>query len=87
MNEGDIREQIRQKLMEGRLPGRFQCLHGPEVGSVRAVTRARSGSGERCSACGECIDAFEPECTLQYAGWLIRFHDHCETLWHQERWR
>lgn len=54
---------------------------------MSAVTRARSGSGERCAACGECIDAVEPECTLQYTDWLIRFHDHCETLWHQERWR
>lgn len=29
MNEGDIREQIRQKLMEGRLPGRSSACTVP----------------------------------------------------------
>jgi len=68
---------IRTKLALGTLP------HGSPV-----RLRARRGSGQPCSACGEPIVSGEPEFEPQFSDTraVLLFHAKCYSIWDAERY-
>lgn len=82
------RALIRAKLIEGRLPrhlpaGSRQAPRDPVPGM-----RTGPSAGAVCSGCEDPIPPGEVMVDYTYRdGRVVVFHDECEMLWEEERWR
>ena len=75
MTSALIRQQIRQRLREGRLPR----------GHTIELWRGH-GFGQSCDACGDPIAATDLMCLMCCDHWrAIRVHECCLELWDDER--
>jgi hypothetical protein len=77
MNEAVLRENVRSRLADGRLPH-------DRIGRVSATY----GAGEVCDACAALVSTGQVLYRLQRAGVrqpLILFHSACFSMWKAER--
>ena len=75
MTSDPVRQQIRQRLRDGRLPRD----HTIELWRGHA-------SGQMCDACGDPITATDLMCLMCSNDWRgIRMHECCLELWDDER--
>ena len=86
MNEAELHMRIRELLSSGRMPHTLPATVRPKVSRAMAEPRIQVGlqPAEHCFLCGE----IGPVVSYTYPdGRVMRLHDRCNILWHEERER
>jgi hypothetical protein len=86
MNEAELRARIRELLSSGQMPRTLPTTVRLEVSRAVAEPRIQVGlhPAAHCFLCGEVA----PVVSYTYPdGRVMRLHDRCNILWHEERER
>ena len=71
-SDGELRQQIRARLSEARLP------------PVNGVSRSSRGTGRPCIVCRRAIEPTEVERQVEGVGVFLYAHEACYKLWREE---
>jgi hypothetical protein len=72
VTDDDLRQQIRARLSEGRLP------------AVNGVSKSHRGTSRPCIVCRRAIDPTEVERQIEGVGVFVYAHEACYKLWREE---